>query len=235
MYYQDIPFIICSKDDQITRQIARILARKQNTVLAAPTQTAVNHFFSQISNFTCQVFHYESDDVRLKEIIDSTLKKRPFSAVYLISFTPVPAAVYQRFIRAGVTDILIFDEDHSEKMVQETLLKTLNLKWRNFKYFDRQRNQMFHATVVTIFHELNQSLMVISNALDLLRIGLKQSEPNLEKIEQAFNLILKSTKKIQQILTNLKKIEQPKLKDYTSDVKMIDMETSVYHKPPNLK
>jgi len=235
MYYQDIPFIICSKDDQITRQIARILTRKQNTVLAAPTQTAINHFFGRISYFTCQVFHYELDDSRLNEIIVSTLKKRPFSAVYLISFTPVPPAVYKQFIRTGVTDILIFDENHSEEVVRETLLKTLNLKWRNFRYFERQRNQMFHATVVTIFHELNQSLMVISNALDLLKIGLKQNEPKLEKIEQAFNLIMKSTKKIQQILTNLKKIEQPKLKDYTSDVKMIDMETSVYHKPPNLK
>ena len=92
---------------------------------------------------------------------------------------------------------------------------------------------MFHATVVTIFHEINQSLMVISNALDLFKIALKQSEPNIAKIEQAFHFIMKSTKKIQDILANLKQIEQPKLKDYTVDVKMIDMEASVIRKKPD--
>jgi hypothetical protein len=177
------------------------------------------------------VFHYASEnDQQLDEIIASTLKKRPFSANYLIAFSEVPDSVYKHFIRAGITDILIFDENHDDQTVRKNLLSTLNLKWRNFRYFERERNQMFHATVVTIFHEINQSLMVISNSLDLFKIALKQSEPNIAKIEQAFHFIMKSTKKIQEILANLKQIEQPKLKDYTADVKMIDMDASVIRK-----
>lgn len=234
MLYQDIPFLICSKDSAITRQIADILARNENTVLAAPTHTAVNQFLNRIGYFTCHVFHYPPEgDQQLDEIIASTLKKRPFSANYLIAFSEVSESVYKQYIRAGITDILIFDEQHDDQTVRKNLLSTLNLKWRNFRYFERERNQMFHATVVTIFHEINQSLMVISNALDLFKIALKQSEPNIAKIEQAFHFIMKSTKKIQDILANLKQIEQPKLKDYTVDVKMIDMEASVIRKKPD--
>ncbi len=233
MYYQDIPFLICSKNDQIAQQIARILARRQNTVLAAPTQTAVMQFLNKIGYFTCQIFHYESEDPQLDEIIKTTIKKRPFSANYLITFSPVPESIYIRYIRTGITDILVFDENQDEERVRTDLISTLNLKWRNFRYFERERNQMFHATVVTIFHEINQSLMVISNALDLFKIALKQSEPNLTKIEQAFNFIIKSTKRIQDVMAALKKIEQPKLKDYTPEVKMIDMESSVSRKMPS--
>jgi len=233
MYYQDIPFLICSKDDQISNRIARILSRKQNTVLAEPTQTDVSHFLKRIGYFTCQVFHYDADDPLPDEIITTTLKKRPFSANYLITFAPIPEDAYKRFIRSGITDILVFDELHDEEAVRKDLLSTLNLKWRNFRYFERERNQMFHATVVTIFHEINQSLMVISNALDLFKFALKQSEPDLTKIEQAFHFIMKSTKRIQEILAALKKIEQPRLKDYTAEVKMIDMESSIYKEPPS--
>ncbi len=233
MFYQDIPFLICSKDEQISNQIARILLRKQNTILAAPTQTALSQFFSRIGYFTCHIFLYESDDAHLKEIIVSALRKRPFSANYLITFNPVSLETYKEYIHLGITDILVFDEDHSEEMVRKELLSTLNLKWRNFRYFEKERNQMFHATVVTIFHEINQSLMVISNSLDLFKFALKQSEPNLAKIEQAFHFIMKSTKKIQEILAILKKIEQPRLKDYTAEVKMIDLESSIIKKAPS--
>jgi len=234
MLYQDIPFLICSKDDEISTQIANVLGRHENTVLAAPTLTAVNQFLNRIGYFTCQVFHYSSEgDQQLDVIITSTLKKRPFSANYLIAFSEVSESVYKQYIRAGITDILIFDEQHDDQTIRKNLLSTLNLKWRNFRYFERERNQMFHATVVTIFHEINQSLMVISNALDLFKIALKQNEPNIAKIEQAFHFIMKSTKKIQEILANLKQIEQPKLKDYTADVKMIDMEASVIRKKPD--
>ena len=233
MYYQDIPFLICSEDKGIASRIGRMLSRKHNTVFEQPTEKAVTEFLQKIGYFTCQIFHYTNEEPELEAIVSKTLKMRPFSANYLLAFESVPEEVYKKYIRLGITDLLVIDNDHDEEEFRRNLLYTLNLKWRSFRFFERERNKMFHATVVTIFHEINQSLMVISNAIDLFKFALKQNEPDLVKIEQAFNFIMKSTNKIQEVLAALKDIEQPRLKNYTSEVKMIDLDSSIYRKKPS--
>ena len=103
------------------------------------------------------------------------------------------------------------------------LIQTLNHRWKIFRYLERERKKIYQATVVTAYHELNQPLTVIMNALDLFRLELKTGQLVEEKIKKNLGFILKSVKKIQEILDKMKKVEQPTLKAYTKTVPMISL------------
>jgi hypothetical protein len=82
MYYQDIPFLIVSKDVATAERIASLLKRKSNTQLECYDPDQIWRFQDSINYFTCSVLHYTEEDHLLIEIIDKSLKRHPVSPVY---------------------------------------------------------------------------------------------------------------------------------------------------------
>ena len=76
MYYQDIPFLIVSKDVATGEKIASILGRKKNTKVECYDPEQIYSFQDSINYFTCNIFHYSEDDNLLTEIITKSLKSR---------------------------------------------------------------------------------------------------------------------------------------------------------------
>ena len=226
MHNQDIPFLIWAEKKEISQRISEILDRKANTYTENGSSAAVADFLEKINYFTCNVFHMQADDPLIHDLIQLSLKRRPLSPVILFTFEKYTPESYHNFIRGGVTDVLYFDGKMEEESLRENLVKTLNHRWRIFRYLERERSKIYKATVVTAYHEINQPLTVILNSIGLFNIELKNKRINYEKIVKFLKFILKSTKRIQEILNLLKKIEQPHLKEYTKGVPMISLEQS---------
>jgi hypothetical protein len=222
MYYQDIPFIIAAKDIASAEKIASILQRKSNTHVEVFDPDQIVNIQNSINYFTCNVFHYSHDDEILTEIIASSLKTRPISPVFLFSFNEIPIKIYRKYIQMGVSDIIVHTDSNADSAFS-TLINTMNHRWKLFRYMERERNKIYHATVVTAYHEINQPLTVIMNSIDLFRIEMKHKMLDHEKIKKNLTFILKSIRRIQEILEKMKKVEQPKLKAYTESVPMISL------------
>lgn len=223
MFYQDIPFLIVSKDVATGERIATILGRKSNTRIECYDPEVIYNFHEKINYFTCNVFHYSGPDPILEEIIINLLRKRPVSPIFLISNEKPDIELYQKFIQMGITDILVYNVNVKKEEVFNALIQSLNQRWKIFRYLERERKKIYHATVVTAYHELNQPLTVIMNALDLFKIEIKTGQLSEEKIKKNLGFIFKSVQKIQEILEKMKKVEQPTLKAYTKTVPMISL------------
>jgi len=100
-------------------------------------------------------------------------------------------------------------------------LKTLNQKWKTYRFFEKERKKIFDATVVTAYHEINQPLTVILNSIGLFKMEIKNNEISAEKIQKFLNFLMKSTDRIQEILEQFKQIENPELKEYSKGVPMV--------------
>ena len=224
MYYQDIPFLIVSKDVATGERIAVMLGRKSNTRVECYDPDVIYSLQEKINYFLCNIFHYSGDDPILEEIIINLLRKRPISPIFLFCDEQVSLETYRRYISMGVADILIADVNKKREEVFESLIQTLNHRWKIFRYLERERKQIYHATVVTAYHEINQPLTVIMNSLDLFRIEIKTKQLSEEKIKKNLNFILKSVQRIQEILEKMKKVVQPQLKAYTKTVPMISLD-----------
>lgn len=226
MNYQEIPFLICTHTQEVGQSISQILGRKSNTQIKVLKEQSVHDFFYDVNFFSCIIIHMVSDLSTIENIVKTTLKKNPLTVVIVFSFLEVPPEIYQNLIRGGVSDILIPDEDEDEDM-RDKLLKTLNHKWRAYRYLEREKKKIFQATVVTTYHEINQPLTVISNALGLLKMEFKANKLNLEQLEKFIKFIKKGTDRIQEVLDQLKKIESPEYKDYTKGVPMITLDSAL--------
>ena len=222
MYYQDIPFLVVSKDVANGEKIASILQRKSNTRIECYDPDQILSIQDSINYFTCNVFHFSGEDDLLTGIISTSLKKRPISPVFLFSFDEIPIEIYRKYIQQGVADILIH-RNENEKIAFNSLITSLNHRWKIFKYMERERSKIYHATVVTAYHEINQPLTVIMNSIDLFSIEMKRNLLDHNRIKKNLTFIIKSIRRIQEILEKMKKVEQPKLKAYTKTVPMISL------------
>ena len=234
MYYQNIPFLIVSKDVATGERIATILDRKTNTRIECYDPEAIYNFHEKINYFACNVFHYSGPDQILEEIIVNLLRKRPVSPIFLISDEKPDIDLYQKFIQLGIADMLVYNVNTKKEDVFNALIQTLNQRWKIFRYLERERKKIYQATVVTAYHELNQPLTVIMNALDLFRIEMKTGQLSEEKINKNLGFILKSLHKIQEILERMKKVDQPTLKAYTKTVPMISLKPETQRVKQNL-
>jgi signal transduction histidine kinase len=223
MYYQDIPFLIASKDIASAEKIASILHRKSNTYVEVFDPDQIIRIQDSVNYFTCNVFHYSDDDEILNEIIKTSLKKKPISPVFLFSFKEIPIETYRSYIQMGVSDIIVHT-NNADGSGFNTLINTMNHRWKIFRYLERERKKIYHATVVTAYHEINQPLTVIMNSIDLFSIEMKQNLIDHVRIRKNLSYILKSVRRIQEILDKMKKVDQPKLKAYTKTVPMISLQ-----------
>ncbi len=224
MYYQDIPFLIVSKDVATGEKIASILQRKSNTQYECYDPDQIANIQDSINYFTCNILHFTGDDELLSEIIVTSIKRRPVSPVFLFSQNNIPIETYRKYIQMGVADILIYNKDHAQAPF-DALIATLNSRWKVFRYLERERNKIYQATVVTAYHEINQPLTVIMNSIDLCSIEMKQNLLDEERIKKNLTFIIKSVRRIQELLDKMKRVEDPKLKAYTKDVPMISLQT----------
>jgi hypothetical protein len=172
------------------------------------------------------VLHWAGNKGPLDDIIDFTLKKCPASPVIVFSFKKITLAEYQELIREGVADVLVYDDSVDQIVLLEGLLRTLNHRWYFHRYLERGKKKMYEATVVTAFHEINQALTVIINAIGLCKLEIEHESIDLPKLEKISDFILKGTKRIEEILNKLKRIKDPVLKEYTPGVSMVCLDTS---------
>jgi hypothetical protein len=223
MYYQDIPFLIASKDIASAEKIAAILQRKSNTHVEVFDPEQITRIQDSINYFTCNVFHYSDEDEILTEIIKTSLKKKPISPVFLFSFKDLSIQTYRKYIQMGVSDVIVHT-NNDDGLGFQTLINTMNHRWKIFRYLERERNKIYHATVVTAYHEINQPLTVIMNSIDLFSIELKRELIDHTRIRKNLSFILKGVRRIEEILKKMKKVEQPRLKAYTQTVPMISLQ-----------
>jgi len=221
MNYQDIPFLIWAEKLDISQQISKILGRKANTIIVSHNPERPFDFLDKSGYFSCHVFHYSENNSYLNDLIKYSLKNHPYSAIILFSFNDMSYSDYQNLIRSGASDVLIYSDDNSQIALIECLLKTLNQKWKTYRFFEKERKKIFDATVVTAYHEINQPLTVILNSIGLFKMEIKNNEISAEKIQKFLNFLMKSTDRIQEILEQFKQIENPELKEYSKGVPMV--------------
>jgi len=172
------------------------------------------------------VLHLGENKNPLEDVIEYTLKKCPASAVIIFSFKTITLAEYQNFIRDGVADVVVYDEKVDQVAFLEGLLRTLNQRWYLHRCLERGKKKMYEATVVTAYHEINQALTVIINAIGLLKLEIEHESVEVAKMEKISDFIVKGTNRIEEILDKLKRIKDPVLKEYTPGVSMVCLETS---------
>lgn len=223
MNYQDIPFLIWSEEPDTSQRISELLGRQVNTFIESGSPDSVYKYLEKFDYFSCNVFHYTEDRPVMYDLIKASLKNRPYSAVILFTFQDIPYDTYQNLIRSGVSDIIVYRGEESQVEIIESLLKTLNYKWKSFRYLQKERKKMFDATVVTAYHELNQPLTVILNSIGLFRIEMKNQEVDFNKIQKFLGFILRGTDRIQEILDTFKEIKHPQLKEYSKGVPMVKL------------
>ena len=225
MKYKDIPFLIWAEEAETAKQISKLLGRETNTLIESASPEKAYKYLDKIEYFSCNVFHYTDEKSILYDLIKASLKKHPYSAIFLFSFQEISFEKYQNFIRLGVSDILVYRGEESQDILLECLLKTLNYRWKSFRYLQKERKKIFDATVVTAYHELNQPLTVMLNAISLFNIETKNHEVNAEKVQNLIGLVQKSTDRIQEVLDMLKEIKYPQLKEYSRGVPMVKLDS----------
>jgi hypothetical protein len=226
MNYQDIPFLIWAENRKIGEAIKSVLGRKLNTVIETGSLESFGDYLQKAQGFHCVVLHLSNNKNQLEDIVDYTLKKCPAAAVIIFSFKIITLAEYQNFIREGVADVLIYDETVDQVTFLEGLLRILNQRWSLHRCLERGKKKMYEATVVTAYHEINQALTVIINAVGLLKLEIEHESIDLAKMEKISDFIVKGTNRIEEILDKLKRIKEPVLKEYTPGVAMVCLDTS---------
>jgi len=226
MNYQDIPFLIWAEDQNAGELIKTILGRRSNTLVESGTPDLLYDYLQKTTDFQCLVLHLSSNKDHIDEVIENAIKKCPTSVVLIFSFKSVTLTDYQKLIQAGAADVVIYDKSIDQVTLLEGLLRILNQRWILYRYLEREKKKMYEATVVTAYHEINQALTVIINAIGLFKLEIEQNSIAVSKLEKISDFLMKGTNRIHEILTKLKKIKEPVLKEYTSGVSMVCLDKS---------
>lgn len=226
MNYQEIPFFIWSENKKLAETISESLGREVNTHLEYQSIDGIYQFMEKTDGFTCYILQYSETMPSIESLTKALRKKCPCSPVILFSFQEITDSLYRRMIRSGASDILVYDEKNNAKKVRTDLLKTINNKWRMYLGFEREKKKIYQATIVTAYHEINQPLTVMLNAVGLIIMELKNLPQKSPKIEKFLKFIVKGIKKIQEILDRFKGIKNPAFAEYTDGVPMVMLSNS---------
>ena len=224
MNYQDIPFFIWSKEQTESQKIARVFGRQLNTHIESGGQKPIHDFIKNVNYFICYIFHLQEHFEDLVDIIKDCNETGPLSPVILFSDHTVSFDTYQKAIRAGVEDILVFTKETNQIELRDLLLKILNRKWKAYRHVEKITKSVYDATIVTANHELNQPLTVIMNAMTMIKMEIKRLGTDAESLDKYNDMVIKSLGKIQDILTKFKNVNDPKLKKYTDGVPMLHLQ-----------
>lgn len=232
MNYQDIPFLIWAEDKKIGESIKSVLGRRLNTMVENGPVEVITDYLNKSPGFHGLVFHMGNGKSQLDDLIEVSAKRCPASAIFVFSFKPVSLPEYQNLIRTGAADVLVYDESIDQVSLLESLLRTLNLRWYQYRCMEREKKKMYDATVVTAYHEMNQALTVMINAIGLFKLEVEHESVDIPKLEKIADFILKGIHRIQEILDKLKKIKDPVLKEYTPGVAMVCLQLSTTSSRP---
>lgn len=105
-----------------------------------------------------------------------------------------------------------------EVLLQDSIQAYTKLKETQEKLIQAEQKNAILAMAVTANHEMNQPLMVISSALDLLKIKINNPEYN-----SYFDKITHSVEKIESLLDQFKNIKDIHFTQYLDDVNMLDL------------
>jgi hypothetical protein len=231
MNYQDIPFLIWAEDQKIGEAIKAVLGRKANTTVESGPIEVLAAFVQKSSGFNCVVLHASNNMTHLNDLIDLAVKKCPVTPVIAFSFNEISLAQYQNLIRLGAADVLVYTESVDQVALLEGLLRILNQRWYLYRCFEREKKRMYDATVVTAYHEINQALTVLINAVGLFKMEIEHESVDIVKLDKISDFLLKGTNRIQEILLKLKRVKEPVLKEYTPGVAMVCLETPADSSP----
>jgi CheY-like chemotaxis protein len=224
MNYQDIPFFIWSTEQTESQKIASVFGRQLNTHIESGEQKVVYEFIKNVNYFICYIFHLQQDLDALTDIIKECNETGPLSPIILFSDRPVAFDLYQKAIRYGVEDILVFTKETTQIELRDLLLKILNRNWKAYRHVEKVTKSVYDATIVTANHELNQPLTVIMNAMTMIKMELKRLGTEAKHLDKYNDMVIKSLSKIQDILTRFKNVNDPKLKKYTDGVPMLHLQ-----------
>lgn len=105
-----------------------------------------------------------------------------------------------------------------EILLQDSIQAYTKLKETQEKLIEAEQKNAILAMAVTANHEMNQPLMVISSALDLLKIKINNPEYNTY-----FDKISNSVEKIESLLAQFKNIKDIHFTHYLDNVNMLDL------------
>ncbi len=223
MKYHNIPFYIASESIKKSKEIGRVLSRQKNTQFGSFEIPDIYSYLKKSNSFTCFVLELTTRKEILDNIVRSVNQKNPNFPIILISSKDLSLDEYRHFIKLGASDILVVNDNSQDNEILSEVINVLNLKWRSYLYTIKEKEKIFHASVVTANHEINQPLTVMLNAIGLLKAELKQQAEQDSKVNSHLNFLSKSTMRIQTILETLKKVKKLNLKEYTPGVWMINL------------
>jgi len=237
MKYQDINFYIAGESKKISKQTGIILGRKEKTHLAEKDVPELYKYLNNSDDFTCFVFQLSGLDSTIESLIKAVFQKNPNFPIILFSSDEILVERYRYFMRLGVADMVVINKKKNSQALIDELMQVINIKSQSFLHTIKETEKILKATIVTTNHELNQPLTVILNAIGLLKAELSPKINKDSKIFSYINFVTKSINRIQEILENLRKLQKPKLKDYSLGVPMIDLtpEPSNLPKAKNVK
>ncbi len=105
-----------------------------------------------------------------------------------------------------------------EVLLQDSIQAYTKLKETQEKLIHSEQKNAILAMAVTANHEMNQPLMIISSALDLLKIKINNPE-----YDAYFDKITHSVEKIESLLAQFKNIKDIHFTQYLDDVNMLDL------------
>ncbi len=102
----------------------------------------------------------------------------------------------------------------------ENTLKSLNENQK--KVIELERKNSVLATAVTVNHEINQHLMVIEGRIELLKFTNDATFKSAD-FAKGYKKIINAVHEISAIIKKLERVEDIKFKQYSNDVKMVDL------------
>jgi CheY-like chemotaxis protein len=224
MNYQDIPFFIWSKEQRESEKIARVFGRQLNTHVESGEKKKIYEFIENTRYFICYIFHLQQNLEELIDVIIACNEYCPLCPVLLFSDHPVIYEIYQKVIRSGAEDILVFKNASEQIELRKLLLAILNRKWKAHRQIEKATKSVYDATVVTAHHEINQPLTVIMNAMTMIKLETKKLGTDAKIFDNYNTMVIKSLARIQDILARFKSVGDPKLKEYTQGVPMLHLQ-----------
>lgn len=92
---------------------------------------------------------------------------------------------------------------------------------------ETEKRDTYLATVVTANHKIKQPLTLLSLSSAALKRELSKDEISKEAIQKRINYIDVAIKEINDVLNQLNAIKDPVIGNYTSNIKMINVENSM--------
>jgi CheY-like chemotaxis protein len=224
MNYQDIPFYVWSKEQKESEKIARIFGRQLNTHIESGEPKKIFEFLESANYFISFIFHLQQNLNELTQVIEACNTSCPLCPVMLFSDQPVTFDIYQKAIRVGAEDVLVYTNASEQVALRNQLLSILNRKWKANRHLEKATKSVYDATVVTAHHEINQPLTVIMNAMTMIKLETKNLGSDAKKFNDYSEMVVKSLARIQDILARFKSVGDPKLKEYTQGVPMLHLQ-----------